>query len=430
MLSKKNKLIFGCIVFLFLCILVFVIREGSVLKKEDRKNPSPVTLELVYAYQNAQWSQGIENIVEAFGQKYDHIEINTQVQYEDKVYEDILYKLQARGELGDIVQLKTPLRYAKEGLLAPIDDSIGKLVEEYCRYNGSIYGIEAIGSTAGIIYNRDIFDALDLTEPGDYHEFLVLCEDLRKAGITPIGVAGGDLWHMEFWVNHFFRTDVVAKNEDWLLRRLQGKVSWEDEEPVTMLTHLKQLFTSRYINEDWAVMRDGNLAYSMSQGEVAMMYSGSWTVKEIQKLNPDMNLGWFYVPDEAGTQVITQNRDVFWSLTAACGQEEEKYQAALCFLEFYYSDEAYSALCQEMYGFPVTVNKADYEETQIQLEIKNKFNTQNLHVSSYIGNEETPQGFEKSMLYELQTLMSGKTDVEQTAEKLEELWDYYQKQEK
>jgi len=429
-LSKKKRYGIWFSVLIFTCLILFLIKETFIGKKQGQEEIEPITLTLVYAYQNTQWNQGIETIVEVFEEKYDNITINTQVQYEDKVYEDILYKLQARGELGDIVQLKTPLRYAKEGLLTPIDESIGELIEGYCIYNGSIYGVEAIGSTEGIIYNRDIFEQYNLNEPDNYNEFLELCEKLKEAEIIPIGVAGGDLWHFGIWVNHFFRTDILSNNEDWNLNRSQGAVSWQDEEAVQMLTHLEKLYTSGYVNEDWSVMQDGNLTYVMSQGEVAMMYGGSWTVREIQKVNSEMNLGWFYVPDEEGNVVVPQKNDVFWSLTSACGEDEDKYQAALCFLEFFYSDEVYGELCQEIYGYPVTVDKPDYTETGIQLEIKNDFLSDNLHVSSYIGDEETPQGFEKAMLLETQRMLKGETTVRQTAKKLEERWDCYQNQEK
>ena len=42
-----------------------------------------------------------------FEKKYPNIKVNYEVNYEDKVYEDILIKKIARNELGDIVQLKT-----------------------------------------------------------------------------------------------------------------------------------------------------------------------------------------------------------------------------------------------------------------------------------------------------------------------------------
>lgn len=427
----RKKYIIAILMGLTVCGLFMVIYKWrSFEDKEDTVTSHTVELTLVYAYQNAQWHQGIETIVDAFNSQNDTVKITTQVQYEDKVYEDILAKLQARDSMGDIIQLKVPERYAQEGLIVPLGDDLGEILKSSYYYNDQLYGVEAIGSTCGILYNKDIFEKYNLSEPVDYGEFLDICNTLKTCGTTPIGVAGSELWHMEFWVNHFFRTDILAQNDAWLVNRQDGTVHWNDDAPMQMLTHLQQLFFSGYVNEDWLTTQDGNLAYSMSLGEVAMIYTGSWTAKEIQKLNPDMKLGWFYLPDESGTVIIPQNKDVYWSVTKSCGDDNEKYEAAMTFLEYFYNDEVYSGLCENTYGFPVTKEKIDYNETEIQKEIKQKFCTEQLHITDYVGNENTPQGFEKALLHIVQDMAIGNVDAEAAAQQLDELWDFYQMQEK
>lgn len=55
--------------------------------------------------------------------------MNYEVNYLDKVYEDILIKKIARDELGDIVQLKTPGMYASSDTLGEISDEVTDLVK-------------------------------------------------------------------------------------------------------------------------------------------------------------------------------------------------------------------------------------------------------------------------------------------------------------
>lgn len=410
------------------CLAAASLFWGCTRRKKEPVQ-EPVTLTLVYAYQNAQWNQGIQTIAEKFQQQYPDIRLEVQVQYEDKVYEDVLAKLQARGQMGDIIQLKTPERYAREGLLAPIEEEVAGLLENTSLYQETVYGVEALGSTSGILYNKDLFEAYGLQEPKTYGEFLEICEVLKAKGIPPVGVAGGDLWHLEFWVNHFFRTEIVKNVPDWLSERMAGRVSWQSEEGISMLTHLQQLFSGGYLNEDWQTALDGNLSYRMSMGEVAMMYTGSWTARELMKLNPGIRLGWFYLPDEEGNVVVSRNQDVYWCLTKECGEEEEKYRAALCFLEFFYGEEVYAGLCENTFGFPVTTEKADFVGTGIQKEIRDKFIEGQRHVTDYIGNDDTPQNFEKSLLNEVKQLADMQTDVLDTAQKLDALWEKYQEQE-
>ena len=73
---------------------------------------------------------------------------------------------------------------------------------------GKTYAVGAVESTSGIIYNKEIFERYGLSVPQTYQDFLNICKTLKSKGIDPIGVGGSDLWHMEYWVNHFFRTDV------------------------------------------------------------------------------------------------------------------------------------------------------------------------------------------------------------------------------
>lgn len=406
-------------------IILVELRDGEAAQAGQES----VTLTLVYAYQNVQWNQGIQMIAEEFQKEHPEIALDLQVQYENKVYEDILYKRQARGELGDIVQLKTPGHYAKEGLLAPIDQKIGVTVENPYQYQGEIYGMLALGTTNGILYNRDVFERYHLKEPESYDEFLQICQSLKGQGVTPVGVAGAELWHMEFWVNHFFRMDVYASDNDWLSKRQDGSVSWEEEAPVRMLAHLQQLFASGYLNEDWESINDGNLAYAMSQEKVAMIYTGSWTAREVQKLNPEISLGWFYLPDEEGNVVVALNDDVYWSVTEDCAAQEERYEAAMRFLEFFYDSDNYGRLCEGMCGYPVVADKYAFGEDGIQLEIKNKFEANTTHTGQYIGDEDTPQGFEKNMLIKIQELARQEITAPEAAACLEELWEYHQEQE-
>ena len=50
-------------------------------------------------------------------------------------------------------------------------------------------------------------------------------------------------------------------------------------------------------------------------------------------------------------------------------------------------------------------------------------------MTDYIGNDDTPQNFEKSLLNEVKQLADVQTDVLDTARRLDALWEKYQEQE-
>ena len=399
------------------------IRNREAAKKDKEDDENQVEIELVYAYQNPQWNSAIEATVRNFEELYPNIKVNYEVNYLDKVYEDILIKKIARDELGDIVQLKTPGMYASSDTLGEISDEVTDLVKYTYDVDGKVYGVGAVESTSGIIYNKKIFERFHLQEPQTYEEFLNVCEVLKRHGIIPIGVAGSDLWHMEYWVNHFFRTDVLAKNDNWLSDCADGVVSWTDAEPMKMLADLSGLFEADYVNKDWQTTRDGNLPYKMAEGEIAMMYTGPWTSFAIQKLNPDMELGWFYVPSEEGVTYAGDNLDTFWSVTKECKSDPQRYEAAMTFLKYFYSEDNYTLVCESICGFPLTKEWIATTGVKFQEETERAFRSSDEQIATYIGDEDTPVEFEKSMLLLLREELGGELSVEETAVSLQQLWE-------
>lgn len=414
---------------IFLLISIFTDLFDSSFKDREKASVSEegnIRIQLVYAFQNAQWNQAVESVIAAFEEENPDILIEYQINYEDEVYEDVLNKLNARGELGDIVQIKTPYFYAASDLLAPIDQEVSELGFSNYIYNNQVYAVGAIGSTVGVVYNKTLFNELGLTEPKTYQEFLNICSVLKENGKTPIIVGGKDLWHMEFWVNHFLRMDILQYDADWLMKCKAGTVSWEDEYPEDMFEHLYELFNSGYVDSNWRYTSDSSLPYIMSQGNSGMMYTGSWAVSQIQDLNPEMEIGWFYLPDEYGNVIVGENRDVFWSVTKECGQDENKYKAAMKFLEFFYTSDEYEIICNQMNALYSTVKPVSYEESsETQKEVIAEFYSYENHNTSYLGNQDTPEGFEKKFLSLFIEMVNSEKDLNKYQTLCHQYWQQY-----
>lgn len=425
---KRGLLIISIIILVSLLVILCGSLFYDNIRNKGRtksagEDENQVEIELVYAYQNAQWNSAIEATVRNFEKKYPNIKVNYEVNYEDKVYEDILIKKIARNELGDIVQLKTPEPYANSDTLGEISDEVKNLVKYTYDVGGKTYAVGAVESTSGIIYNKEIFERCGLSVPQTYQDFLNICKTLESKGITPIGVGGSDLWHMEYWVNHFFRTDVLSKNPDWLKQCSEGVVSWTDAEAIQMLNDLKNLFDVGYVNDDWQTTRDGNLPYKMAEGEIAMMYTGPWTSFAIQKLNPSMELGWFYVPDVKGVTYAGDNLDTFWSVTKECEEDPDKYDAAMTFLKYFYSEQNYTLTCEASCSFPLTKEWIATAGVPFQEETERAFRSSDKQIATYIGDEDTPVDFEKGMLLLLRSEWNSEVSVTDTAQHIQQLWN-------
>ena len=393
-------------------------------KTETAAEYNITEITLVYAYQNTQWNMVIEQTVADFEDKNPDISIKLTPNYEDNVYEDVLNKLNARGELGDIVQLKTPVFYADSGILAPIPSEITDLVSSPFRLNGTAYAVEAIGSTVGIVYNKAVFESFNLEKPENYSDFIETCSVLMENNITPIIAGGAELWHLEFWVNHFLRSDILMHDPLWLQKRNIGLVSWTDEYPANMLEHIVSLFQSGYFDSNWQLTPDGSLAYIMSRNNSGMLYTGNWSISMMEKIEEDLDLGWFYLPDEEGLVMVGENRDVFWAITKECGDSPERYAAAIQFLKFFYSPETYQRICDEMNALHSTITPVNYDKrSAAQREVLREFRKYKDHSFAYIGNSDTPEGFEQEFLTITKDTINGEYTIGRALDLFDELWN-------
>lgn len=87
-------------------------------------------------------------------------------------------------------------------------------------------------------------------------------------------------------------------------------------------------------------------------------------------------------------------------------------------------------MCINTCGYPVTVEKTMVPGEELQIEIQKEVSRYRDHMSFYIGNENTPQGFETALLTGIIDLGEGRIDTRKLAEQLDVLWEQYQKQER
>ena len=430
----KKELKFTAVAILLcavLLLLFLVLLSGRSPSENKEDQPKQTVINLVYAYQNTQWNSCVEQVIGLFEAANPHIDVQYEIRYEDTVYEDMLYKLAARDQLGDIVQIKEPYAWAKSGLIAPLPQALAAQVNTTCTVDGKTYGVCALGTTTGIVYNKEIFAELNLSLPRTYGEFLNLCRILSEHGVTPLGVGGKDLWHFEYWLNHFLRADVLSVQPDFLAQCSAGVRSWNDPLIGDLLTHFNDLFRLGYVEESWPSTPDGSLAYQMAQGQVAMVFSGPWLAADALSIDPQLQLGWFYPPTTDGQVVAGESLDVFWTVTQGCAQDPARYDAAVAFLNFFYSPEVYEHIYTSMAGFSTLTDPNRSEGTQqgVLAETGAAHKAADVRISGYVGDENTPPNFEKKLLTLLSRMCAGELTVAQTQALADQYWQECRQQE-
>ncbi len=143
--------------------------------------------------QFGQESAGVDQMVKAFNDANPDIEVTREAQQNIR---DILKTALTAGTGPDIMYYDTGPGFAgvlaRAGLLLPLDDAYAEynwkdrilpIARERATFDGKVYGIGNELEFVGVFYNKRIFDAQGIKEPATHNDFLVLCDNLKKARI-------------------------------------------------------------------------------------------------------------------------------------------------------------------------------------------------------------------------------------------------------
>ena len=248
-----------------------------------------------------------------------------------------------RGEPADVGCFNNNLelaRYIKRGVLSDLSDlpsagrvrtDISDLTDQYATFPGRTSVLPYSLAAAGVIYNKRIFDELQLPVPETWSQFVAVCEELQTAGITPVYATDRDTWTL--WQGLFDYSVGSLIDTGSFFRKMKelgtevgpdAEVSFEKDFAVPM-ERAKTIST--FFNPDHAVRSyaDGNLAFG--KGEAAMYFQGPWALSQIALVDPDLPIGTFALPvsEDPADRKARVNIDLgLWIPTQSRHQDEAR----------------------------------------------------------------------------------------------------------
>lgn len=385
-----------------------------------------VTLPVMIAGGDASWSNCVSEIAALYMKQNPDVKVEVRAtsNIEDMDYSKQLLIEEAMGNFDGIVELMNTHGYADEGKLLPLPQTLTDQFREVKVTDGAVYSLPRYFSCRGIVYNQAVFDRLHLKRPQTYQEFLSLCQSLKSAGVTPLTVGAGDLWHLAQWANALYSKDVKAEIPDWMTQRSAGTVHWTDEGPRQMLSDFQDLFARGYVDVNYVSTTDAGTIEKLTEEKAAMLCSGTWMFSQILKTSPSFELGWFFLPNDGGEQPLVElNDDWQWGITASCAEEPKVYNAAVDFLAFFYSEEIYPLVLQNMSGFSAVSQTTAYETVPIQKEIAALVDDRGQMEGETWASGDMPDGFSNQLYPNLLALAQGEQSVDETAAALDCAWE-------
>jgi raffinose/stachyose/melibiose transport system substrate-binding protein len=341
--------------------------NGSTSESSGDKTVIRVT----YATGDDTWNSVVEGVVDAFNAQSDTTTVELDPLVAGSDYATALRTLDATGNWPAIIDMRDTLTYINAGKLAPIPDSVTTLLDDNVyapAEDGDVYIVPttALNGEVGlnIVYDKDYFAEHGLSVPETYGDFIALMDEIQALGDAPLATAAAEVWPSDqLWKPLASRIFADWSDQGGFWNAVQnGDATIEDlRDPLEKLL----MITDEYVLEGWQSTADAQTTTLLVNGQAVMATSsaGLGRLNDIHKVDPDFNAGLFIVPDEEGTINVLKNSvsgDTAsgWAISSQAQEDGDEYDAAVEFLEFYYSLEG-ANLIESLGTIAPNINDAD-----------------------------------------------------------------------
>ena len=296
-------------------------------------------------------------IAAEFSKRNPDIRVNVQFMIGNSVEENIKPRI-ASGNLPDLVSVN-PNAYAAEladqGILADVgatsawNNMLAPLKADWTSRQSRRFGISGGVATTLIYYNKDMFAKAGIKElPPNFHEFLMVCEQLKLAAFTPIMWNGGFpnmLGNGPF--SFGFANNVVAREPAWKQKIGDGTLDLNTPQVADIFARILLMAQRGFVQEAFMATDYDEGIRLFKEGKVAMAFHGSWAAGLLLHGNP-FEVGVFIPPWNApGKRVVP----VIGSETGFAVGETPNKAAAMRFLEFI-TGEGFSIIQRKRQNIP------------------------------------------------------------------------------
>lgn len=317
----------------------------------------------------------------AFHEEYPDIEVvfNGVTATE---YDSVLQTKLSSGNAEDILFLRTfgtgkqiydagyvlPLTENEIPNLSKIDDTYETPWTDV--KTGTVYGAPGTMCVGGFFYNKGIFKECGIeAPPSTWEEFLKDCQILKEKGYVPIADGIKDSWFVTEYISSTI-APVTTGGSAWHTKLMNKETDWTDPgfvKSFDWISQMAEFFPDGYegVGYDDAQM--------LFLSETAAIYpSGSFDLSYLQTTNPEIDLGWFFMPTENAGDTVSINFNCImgYGINASLKEDPARLEAAYTYLNWLCDDAAASMLNNFIVGqYACNTNVAEGIENTLAAEI-------------------------------------------------------------
>jgi len=275
-----------------LCMMILVISGCSSTATVDRWHADEEdTIELTL------WSIAIEGdafhaanlrAIEIFEENHQGVTIQFET-FDNETYKTMIRLAVATNELSDVF-FTWGGGFSKPFITAGKVLDVTDFYEAYQAYlplpmldnvsfDGRIFGSVFTTSISMMFYNQRIFREHNLQAPTTWEEWLVVCQALLDAGITPMSISGKETWVLAMLHDGLALLSAGPKQVQQAL--YTGEKSYNSAYFLASAQMLRYLVEMGAFSRRAVRMSNDDAVREFCNGETAMFITGSWAASSI-----------------------------------------------------------------------------------------------------------------------------------------------------
>lgn len=340
-----------CMVFLMVACSNEPTAEVTTTQASSSEAAAPREAELNIMMSIPQYMDQWDTYVQQFEAKMlaeenIKVKVNLEMPSSDQ-YESVLQARLTGDDAPDLYTLHSNNigTYNEAGYLTdlsaePLAAKIYENVKATVSIDGKLLGVPLESQAWGVLYNKTIFESLNLEAPKTLSDLENIVEVLKANGHTPFMLAFQEQWVPQLMTALTLGGKVSGELPDWVDRMNNNEGSYNE---VADIFGPIDLIMANGTNRAMEVGSEAGAA-DFANGKAAMFVQGTWASGTIMSTNPDMKLGVFALPVNENENCTRVNLST--STTLAVHPDAKEMDLALKFANYVLDDQDSAALFQ------------------------------------------------------------------------------------
>ena len=324
--KRLSNAIIGILLAVSITIIIYIIHTQEVTNPKINQKTGKTTITVLAGQSTT--DAGIEDLInEALREKFPEVQLEWECVDWGEQFNLQMQVRFAAGEIPDLIVGKAQdvYTYSTLGNLAPIPEECLKKIDEKAlqavTFDKTVYGLPYNTFYQGVIYNKKIFQQLQLEVPETQEDLKKLVEVLKANEVTPFASHFLESWQVGNMTMQFFANDVFLKDKDW------GRRLREKEENFTNNSLMRNcLLQNQFIlDNSWKDAYDIDQYESdirFNEGKAAMYLTGSWWLQSVSSENAGDSFGIFPYPNLTGDSKLIRETNITFMKSNATKHRE------------------------------------------------------------------------------------------------------------